>query len=210
MKMIPQSRGILIPSLVILSLTQMIGAQETKPKSSSASTSASVGEKKPVSPEERLVRAAYEKLTMLSRAAWKYKNNSETEPSDASQVLKFELSNFRIGPIHEIKGMLAREVEENSGQVVTLTHTVAQLNKGEEFVFYQAEWENNQFASAYDWHWTIGNLLGFEAEQYYDVGEYALYDVIVSFKGKTRAYPAFTLFHNPFRPIQNPNHTFCY
>ncbi len=206
--MIPQSRGILIPSLVILSLTQMIGAQETKPKSSSASTSSTVGEKRPDSPEERLVRAAYEKLTMLSRAAWKYKNDSETEPADDSQVLKFELSNFRIGPVNEIKGMLAREIEETSGQVVTLTHTVSQLNKGEEFVFYQAEWGDSQFASAYDWHWTIGNLLGFEAEQYYDVGEYALYDVIVSFKGKTRAYHALTLFHNPFGSVENLKPTF--
>src|SRR6266481_4175000 len=120
MKMKPQSRGILIPCLVILSLAQMLGAQETKPKSSSAGSSATAREGKPVGPEERVVRAAYEKLTMLSRAAWKYKNDSDVEPADDSQVLKFELSNFRIGPVNEIKGMLAREIEETSGQVVTL------------------------------------------------------------------------------------------
>ena len=80
------------------------------------------------------------------------------------------------------------------GRVITT------LNNGPEHVAYKAEWTTGQYASLYDPHWTIGDLLGLEPDRYHDVGRYAVYDVLVSFKGKTRGYRALALFHKTQGP----------
>ena len=113
--------------------------------------------------------------------------------------MKFELRNFHIGPIQEILASRHSEIITGAGgDTIDLMHSVTQLNKEEEHVAYRARWTGGQYATIYDRNWTIGDLLGFEAGKFYDVGEYALYDVTVSFKGKTRTYRALALFHNPY------------
>jgi hypothetical protein len=157
-----------------------------------------------ISPEERVVRAAYEKLTMLNKAARLIDGGAVNEPAGDDQFLKFELSNFRVGPIQEIWGAKYSDLLTGAtGEIILLTHSVTQLNKEEEHVAFRAEWTSGLYASGHDPHWTIGELLGFESNLYYDVGEYALYDVTVSFKGKTRSYRALALFHNPYGSVEN-------
>ncbi len=155
-------------------------------------------------PEEKIVRAAYEKLTRLNKAALLLADPVVQDSDAEPQFLQFELGNFRLGPIQEILSSRHSEIiTGGSGEIIDLMQTVTQQDKGEERVAYQAKWTAGQYASIYDPNWTIRDLLGFEAGKFYDVGEYALYDVRVSFQGKTRAYRALALFHNAHGSTRN-------
>jgi hypothetical protein len=163
-----------------------------------------------MSPEEKVVRAAYEKLTMLSKAVLLEAPDYVEGAIDEAQFLKFELGNFRVGPIREILNRPATEVTTGwSGEpVIMLGKVSSQLNKEDVHVAYRPEWINGQHASIYDPHWTIGDLFGYEPTLYFDVGEYVQYDVSVWFQGKTRSYRALALFHNPFGSSENLNPSF--
>lgn len=155
-----------------------------------------------MSPEEKVVRAAYEKLTTLNKATLRI-GLTENQSPDESSVLRFELSDFRVGPIQEILGAVHSEIKTGgAGDVIDLTRSISTLDNGPEYVAYRAQWTTGQYASIYDRKWTVGDLLGFEPNLYYDVGEYALYNVTVFFKGKTRAYRALALFHNPYGSVE--------
>lgn len=163
-----------------------------------------------MSPEEKVVRAAYEKVTMLSKAALLEAPDYAEGSIDEAQFLKFELGNFRVGPIQEILNRPATEVTTGwSGEPVILLGKVSsQLNKEGVHVAYRPEWIKGQHASIYDPQWTIGDLFGYEPTLYFDVGEYSQYDVKVWFQGKTRAYRAVALFHNQFGSVANLNPSF--
>ncbi|HEX8069804.1 MAG TPA: hypothetical protein VF546_07630 [Pyrinomonadaceae bacterium] len=153
-----------------------------------------------MSREEHLVRAAYEKLMMLNRAAGLPRGGPVNGGADEEQFLRFELRNFRVGPVEEIRNVRAGEIQTAyPSDVILIERTVTTLNKGPEYVSYPAQWTTGQFASIYDRHWTVGDLMGFEPALYYDIGAYARYDVTVSFQGRTLAYRALALFHNPYR-----------
>lgn len=176
----------------------------TRKDSPSALTSTIQRKKSGMSPEEKLVRAAYEKLTLLNKAALLLEAGTGRGAIDDRLFLKFELGNFQVGSIQEILNSRHSEIITGpSGETIDLVHSVTQLNKEEEHVAYQARWTTGQYASIYDPGWTVGDLLGFEANKFYDVGEYALYDVTVSFKGKSRSYRALALFHNPYGSAEN-------
>ncbi|HEY2973831.1 MAG TPA: hypothetical protein VGJ48_15050, partial [Pyrinomonadaceae bacterium] len=154
-----------------------------------------------MTPEEKVVRAVYEKLTKLNRAALLSKRRASLRASE-EDVLNFELSNFHVGPIQEIFGKLHRKtLTDATGEIISLERVVTQLNKEPEHVAYEAEWTTGQYASGAQ-DLTIGDLLGLEPALNYDVGEYALYDVVVSFKGKSRAYRALALFHNAYGSVE--------
>jgi hypothetical protein len=187
--------------LLAAALVTAVSGQTTAGKSSAKA--GAIKQAPVISREEKIVRAAYEKLTMLSSAPLRAKGDS-VKISGEDDVLRFELSNFRVGPIQEIVGALHNElITGASGEIINLQRRVTRLNKEEEQVAYGAEWTNGQYASIYDRHWTIGDLLGFEPDLYHDVGKYALYDVTVSFKGKGRGYRALALFHNRFGPVED-------
>jgi hypothetical protein len=192
--------------LIVLSSIDSAGAQQSsvaRALSNSGSTNAQKN-KSATSPEEKMVRAAYEKLTLLSKAALLLGDHNRDGSTAEPQFLKFELGNFRVGAIQEILNSRHSEIITGaSGDTIDLIHSVTQLNKEEEHVAYEARWTTGQYASIYDPQWTIGDLLGYEANKFYDVGEYALYDVTVSFKGKTRTYRALALFHNPYGSVEN-------
>ncbi len=195
-----QIRCLFIACLLCLSLAGTGKGQAAAAKTLPSKASAAVATHKGgivMSPEEKVVRGVYEKLTMLSKAAPSSDGGRPDVDSSDDKFLKFELSNFRIGPIGEIMGALHSEIITGAtGEIIMLTQSVTQLNKGQEHVSYKAEWSHGQYASMYDPHWTMADLLGAEPNRYYDVGKYALYDVTVSFKGKSRAYRALALFHN--------------
>ncbi|HEV7396384.1 MAG TPA: hypothetical protein VGN86_07715 [Pyrinomonadaceae bacterium] len=158
---------------------------------------------KEISPEEKLVRATYEKLTLLSKAA--LLTRPDLGQAANNEFLVFDLSNFRVGPIREILNSRQSEVITGwSGEpIVLLGRSSARLNKEEEHVAYTAEWSQGQYASMYDRQWTVGDLFSYEPNRYFDVGEYAMYDVTVQFKGKSRSYRALALFHNQYGSVEN-------
>lgn len=146
--------------------------------------------------EERLVRDVYEKLSKMNRAVL---NDLKRQPSD-DQLLRFELSDFRIGPIAEILSTRAEElVSAPVGEIVQLTQVISQENGQNEMVSYRAEWKAGRYAAIYEPEWSIANILSFQADKTYDVGEYAAYTVKLHFQGKTKTYKALALFHNPYK-----------
>jgi len=202
------SKGYYLVAALLIVLSSMGSGSAQQPSVAQAlsnSGSTNVQKKKSTtSPEEKMVRAAYEKLTLLSKAALLLEGRIRDESAAEPQFLKFELGNFRVGAIQEILNSRHSEIITGaSGDTIDLIHSVTQLNKEEEHVAYEARWTTGQYASIYDPQWTIGDLLGYEANKFYDVGEYALYDVTVSFKGKTRTYRALALFHNPYGSVEN-------
>jgi hypothetical protein len=155
-------------------------------------------------PEERAIRETYEKLARLSKAVLRIKGGTDNANPADGPFLKFELGDFRTGPVQEILGALHSEVVTGAtGDIVQLTRTVTRLNKKEEHVGYEAEWLSGQYSSMYDRRWTIRDLFKIESPRYDDVGVYTSYTVTVAFKGKTRTYRALALFHNPYGSSKN-------
>ena len=197
-------RYFVIFSLLSIPLVGLSKGQAVPPGTSSSKVRSAVSYKNLISPQEKCVRAAYEKLTMLSKAAIFVNSARRSESPDETLFLRFDLSNFHVGPIDEILDALHSQViTGGAGQVIEISRFVIRLNKEEEHVAYQAEWTTGQYASIYDRNWTLRERLGFEPSLYYDVGQYALYDVTVSFQGQTRAYRALALFHNPYGSVDD-------
>ena len=189
-------------SLILASsaLGQQVPSQSSSSNTSVGFIRSSAG----ITPEEKIIRGAYEKLTRLSKASLRQLAIEEEPAVDEKAYLRFELSGFRIGPIQEILAARANEIKTGyAGDVIEIYRSVNTLNHGPEFVSYGARWSKAQYASVYDRNWTIADLLSFEPNLYYDVGEYALYNVTVSFQGKTRSYRALTLFHNPYGSVKD-------
>src|SRR5689334_13907699 len=153
--------------------------------------------------EEMVVRAAYDKLTRLNRAAQTSRRRLGA-PLDEKSVIKFQLFNFRVGPIKEIALTRAEElVSLPTGEIVALTRTEETENENNPTVSYKAEWTAGQYAAIFEPQWTIADLMSLESHKDFDVGEYASYLVTVTYKGKTKTYKALALFHNPYK-FQGP------
>jgi hypothetical protein len=160
---------------------------------------AKVEPQSPIGLEEQTVRDTYEKLTGLNKASFNERFKASVA-LDEDSYLRFELSNFHVGPIQEILGKRRTAlVSGTEGEIVQLTRSESRNNDEDPQVAYKAQWTPGPYASIYDPQWTMADLLGFESEQYYDVGEYVTYDVKLFFQGKSRAYKALALFRNPYK-----------
>src|SRR5258705_13533321 len=98
----PQIRCFALAFLTCLIIPNLCGAQKTAKKPVAANPEVTTKKTvEPATPEEILVRAAYEKVTRLNRASF---NNPYqlTEPPTEESILRFELTNFRVGPIQDI------------------------------------------------------------------------------------------------------------
>src|SRR5437868_2288398 len=101
-----------------------------------------------MSPEEKVIRLAYRKLTAFNKAARLYEAKDDDQPLDNKLVLAFELRNFHVGPIQEILGSRHKDlVTLPTGEIINLGHGVSQFNKGEEQVYYTAHWSGGQYSS---------------------------------------------------------------
>lgn len=201
---------LIVACLTVLICLAPTRAQKLSPKISLPNQPKEQGPRPVVSVQEKLVRATYEKLTMLSKAARLLPPNAvATEIPEDPAVLRFDLRNFRIGPVQEIMSALGSEIiSEPTGEIIQLSRSVIQHNQEAEQVAYSAEWTSGKYASVYDPKWTVADLLGFEAERYYDAGKYASYEVTVFFKGKSRAYRALALFHDRYVASDAPELSF--
>lgn len=186
-------RAFALTSLVCWSIGAVTLANE--PAVKTHSNNASFARSTPtITAEEKLVRATYEKAARLNRASM------AASPRRPKADLSFDLSGFTVGPIGDITGLRHSDlVTGGGGETILLTRAVVKENKEEERVAYRAEWKTGQYASLYDSEWTVGDLLGFYAAQYYDIGEYASYRVRVSLQGRSFEYRALALFHNPYQ-----------
>lgn len=148
---------------------------------------------------EKLIRATYQRLSELHRSA--VESGPTGLSGEENLPIRFELSNFQVGRIQEIREAIHSQIKTGAtGEIITIGRVHSQLNSGKEEISYRADWTAGSYASVYDPQWTIGVLMDYEGSLYYDVADYALFDVRVTLKGKSRDYRALVLFHNRFAP----------
>jgi hypothetical protein len=197
-------RKVSSPIVVILASFVLLasGRIEARAKGTIESSSNTTMRVPVISPEEKLIRAAYEKLSKLNKAALLL-NHGESGPVSGDLFLRFELRNFRVGPISEILNSKYTDMITVSGETINISRSVTQLNGEEEHVAFEARWEPGQYATMSDPNWTVADVFQLELTRYHDVGEYASYEVTVFFRGKTRTYRAVALFHNAYGTTEN-------
>lgn len=146
---------------------------------------------------EELIRSTYEKLVLYHQGARRLESRTDEISLGGDSDPRFLLREFRRGPIEDIFGARYSDLVTMFGDTLAISHTKYTENQENARATYKAEWQSGQYASGYDRQWTIRDLFSFYPDQYYDVGEYASYEVTVSLDGKTRTYQALVLFHNP-------------
>lgn len=156
-----------------------------------------------VTQQEKLIRAAYEKLSRLTQAGLLLKEAGSVDPEDKKLYLQFELTDFRVGPIDEIKNVLYSKINTIGGDQIELMRHVYQHNKEGEQVAFSARWTAQPYSPIFDHNFTVSDMLSLAVSELYDVGSYARYNVTVSFQGKSRTYRTLTLFHNPLSSNEN-------
>lgn len=151
---------------------------------------------------EKLVRAAYAKVTRYNKAFLLVDNRRDLSRPVEEAYLRFELSNFRVGPIQEILSSRYHEVRTMTSEEIVLARVVTTLNDGDPHVAFSTHWTTAKYAPGFDPKWTVNDLLSHDPVSYQDVGGYARYDVTLRLNGKTRSYTALTLFHNPYGSVE--------
>ena len=197
-----QSFGFLLA--VFLGLTISIPARGQKGRPSVKSRSAAAGQTE-LSFEaaaEKLVRAAYAKVTRYNKAFLLVDNRQDPSRPIEEAYLRFELSNFRVGPIQEILSLPYNEVRTITAEEIVLARIVTTLNEADPHVAFSTHWTTAKYASGFDPKWTVNDLLSHDPASYHDVGGYARYEVTLRLNGKTRSYKALTLFHNPYGSVE--------
>lgn len=173
-----------------------------------AQSTAAVAESVGQTPEERLIRTAYAKLVLYNRAAALEAMRGVVSKVSPNSVLKFELTNFRTGPLEDIKHRRISELcTPRAGDVIDVTTGTHTLNNGPPEASYSARWTSEpETSSSRDW--VIGELFQLLVTEYFDVGHYTTYDVVVWFEGKTRSYRAVVFHHDLGELAMNPHPTF--
>lgn len=160
-----------------------------------------------MSPEEKLIRWAYKKLSVYEVVDKFSRAERERRPTGqalAQKALKFKLKNFQIGRIEEIQNLRFNDlITLPTGNIIDITPINTSVNNDEYKFSVKATWKNGQYSSGFDSQWTLGNLMQLDPNKYQNVGKYASYEVTVSFEGKNRTYLAVALFHNPYQSSQN-------
>jgi hypothetical protein len=151
---------------------------------------------------EKLVRAAYAKVTRYNKAFLLVDNRHDPSRPIEEAYLRFELSNFKAGPIQEILNLPHSEVKTITPEEIDLIRVTTTLNDADPHIAYTTNWRTAQYASGYDRKWTINDLLSHDPASYHDIGGYATYDVVLRLHGKVRTYRALTLFHNPYGSVE--------
>src|SRR6185369_933235 len=179
-------RGILVTSLALIFAASVSGKTKSTNQDPSRRSFISKAQSKVGASEEQMIRALYDKVTKLNRASLMVRLHGE--PTE-DQILRFELHDFKVGPIEDILGKRADDViTGRAGPFVELAREVTQLNGGPEHVGYGAKWIDGEYASIYDPAWTINDLLNYQPAQNVNLRRYVTYEVRIRFQGKQRDY----------------------
>lgn len=191
--------------MLLLGLAISASAQEQKvsPKTKEIKATTEARDLSFAAAAERLVRAAYDKLTRYNRAYLLVEDARRTRMPMEHAYLRFELSNFEVGAIQELLNLPHDEVLPTGTEILQLGRSVQTMNNANPRVAYWAEWSTQRYASLYNPKWTVNDLLSYEPARYHDVGCYVKYDVALRFHGKVRTYSAVTLFRNPFGSFED-------
>lgn len=198
-----RSRSLSLLLLCLLGMSISGSAQELKPAPNPAVPVTEAGELSFAAAAEKLVRAAYTKLTRYNRAFMLVDDPRNVNVPIEESYLRFELSNFRVGAIQEILNLPHEEVLPKGTGILQLGRSVQTMNGADPHVAYWAHWTTEQYAALYNPKWTVNDLLSYDPARYHDVGCYVKYDVVLRFHGKVRSYSAVTLFRNPFGSVKN-------
>ena len=195
-----KSRNLLLALVVVsLLLVNSTLAQNPGTQIRGQGLEASQSENSFAASAEKLVREAYEKLTRYNRAYLLVDDREASSLPSEERYLRFELRNFKVGPIQEILSLKHSEVYTVIvPELLSLTRLTTTLNDADPHVAYSARWIAESYAPGYDARWTMNDVMSHKAARYQDVGAYAAYDVTVRFQGKVRTYRALVLFHNPY------------
>ena len=159
------------------------------------------------SPEEKLIRWAYKKLSVYEAVDKFSRAEREKQPTGqvlAQKALKFKLKNFQTGRIEEIQNLRFNDIVTlPTGNIIDITPVSTSVNNDEYKFSVKAKWKNGQYSSGFDSQWTLRDLMQLDPNKYRDVGKYASYEVTVSFEERTKTYLAVVLFHNPYQSSQN-------
>ncbi|HNQ14566.1 MAG TPA: hypothetical protein PKM58_03325, partial [Pyrinomonadaceae bacterium] len=124
-------------------------------------------------PEERVVRMAYRKMNILDAVerVVKAKRSGQNAGSDLlRRSLRFDLRDFRVGPIDEIRDRTYRDlVTSSAGNVVQIMFATSSQNDGEGKPSIAAEWRAGQYTAGFDPQWTVADVLQYEAVRFNDV-----------------------------------------
>jgi len=148
-----------------------------------------------MSPEERLVRAAYAKMAAYNRASYAHELNRASELAD-ELALRFELRDFHTGRIDERLGDPIGDLVTFAGGEV-ISGAFASID--EEALAYPARWSRTNWSTLNsDAARTVGDVFARESADTYDIGRYTSYEVTVFFEGRSRTYRAMAVFHDRF------------
>ncbi len=181
-------------------------SSESRPAGAASPTKVNQGK---MTDEEQLIRSAYEKLMRYHKATVLYEFDGKDEDLPTENLLEFELKNFKTGSIDEIKDQLLTDfVPLATGEILDFHIGHQSMNRGPAEAFYRAKW---QTARDYGERWfkpKISDLFDLAAAEYFDVGKYTTYEVIVSYQGKSRTYKAAVLLHNLHQSAASPRPEF--
>lgn len=198
-----RSRNLSLLLLCLLGLSISASAQKQKPGPKAAGAVTEAGEVSFGAAAEKLVRAAYAKLTRYNRAYMLVDDPRRVNVPLEESYLRFELSNFKVGAIQDILNLPHEDVLPAGTEILQLGRSVQKTNDADPHVAYWARWTTQQYAALYNPKWTVNDLLSYDPARYHDVGCYVKYDVTLRFHGKVRLYSAVTLFRNPFGSVKN-------
>ncbi|MEP6921119.1 MAG: hypothetical protein ABI967_08340 [bacterium] len=194
-----------LAGILTIGFVTVIAAQETqKDIASRMSRSETQQGRLATNDPEAVVRATYERLGTFNEAARIQKQEASNKTVDESHRLRFELRDFRSGAISEIQETRVTDlVTLPTDEVIAIGHATYTLNGGPEEVTFEAQWQPGQYASVFDPHWSVQDVMGILGAKYYDIGTYVSYTVTVTLENKSRTYRAMVLFHDLFKSPEN-------
>ena len=162
------------------------------------------GSKTVTSVHEKLVRETYKRVSELYRP-----EPDSAEPVEPLTEMRLVLTNFKTGKVADILDRSNRRlVSAASGDVIDLRRRSTSMNGGPEEITYVGGWKPGSYLTMSDSDWTVGEIIGYDPNRFYDVADYVGYDVTVSLNGRTRQYRALALFHNRYSPTETAKISF--
>ena len=195
-----QTHPVLLSSFFILLLAPVVSGQQQQRIITTPRPVERVQKIPTSNREERVIKSAYDKLCLYTRALELRERERGRKTRDASLGLEFKISRLHTGPIQEILNTRYVDLVNSplSEYVNVVRERISDDPKAERAV-YEVRWLPSQYASMAERQWTIGDILRFEPEKYVDIDRYTSYEVTINLDGKTGTYRALALYHGLYQ-----------